>query len=531
MLEHALNYADEDVAVFPCLKSKAPATANGFHDATTDERQIKDWWTSNPDALIGAAVPEGIVIIDVDPRNGGDNTVRELVQAGCTFPRTRRARTGSGGFHYWYALPTDFNDALRVVLGPGVDVKRPGKGYVILPPSVSDAGPYEWLTDTEPVDMPEWMLERLRKGVVKRDVPDEIPGLPPYMPATDYGAVSLKRIGERLCKAEGGERNEALNRAAFSVGQLVAGGQLRESAGLADLTLGAELIGLPKWEAERTIESGYEAGLESPWVPDGPKPSQAPSEPMKASQIAPQGSERAFWTRWDVDEPSPPFYLDPLLPQNAYVLVYGATEAAKSMVWNALLAQGSHHGIRSSVYSLENPAHVDRNRLRRLGPDPDCFRITHEPLDLNDHLQVAGLVEREKAWGTDVVLLDTYSHAFNSRSEDGNAKAVAFAQVVRHIMHEVGCTVVVIDHTGYTQREEPRDASAKRQQVDVAVLMEKDGAWVRGQKARFRMTNFKAARFANPFEDVRGAIADTDGNGLELQWASGDFASRWEKKA
>jgi sugar phosphate isomerase/epimerase len=60
-------------------------------------------------------------------------------------------------------------------------------------------------------------------------------------------------------------------------------------------------------------------------------------------------------------------------------------------------------------------------------------------------------------------VIDTYSHAFNSRSEDGNAKAIEFARRIRHLMHEVGCSVVLLDHTGYQQTDEPRDASAKRQ--------------------------------------------------------------------
>jgi hypothetical protein len=248
---------------------------------------------------------------------------------------------------------------------------------------------------------------------------------------------------------------------------------------------------------------------------------------IASNEPRPGVDESRFWVDWEVDEPAPPFYLHPLLPRHAYVLVYGATEAAKSMTWVGLLCQGSHRGVRSSVYSLENPPHTDRDRLRRWAPDPANFRLTNEPLDLNDPLQLQALVAREKDWGTDVVLIDTYSHAFNSRSEDGNAKAIEFARRVRHLMHEVGCSVVLIDHTGYAQEDEPRDASAKRQQVDVGVLMKKAGEWRPGQAARFTMKNTKAARFANPFY-LQGEIRDVkgDGRGLELGWL-GD-GPRWE---
>jgi hypothetical protein len=87
-------------------------------------------------------------------------------------------------------------------------------------------------------------------------------------------------------------------------------------------------------------------------------------------------------------------------------------------------------------------------------------------------------------------------------------------------MAEVGCSVIVIDHTGYMQQDEPRDASAKRQQVDVAVMMKKAGEWRPGQPARFTMENKKASRFANPFF-MTGEICDEmvgDFKGLTLKW-------------
>jgi hypothetical protein len=96
-------------------------------------------------------------------------------------------------------------------------------------------------------------------------------------------------------------------------------------------------------------------------------------------------------------------------------------------------------------------------------------------------------------------------------------------------MASVGCTVVVIDHTGYAQEIDPRDASAKRQQVDVAVLMKKRGEWVFGQPARFSMKNHKAARFANPFY-LEGEISDVKDRGLALTWTTGQEL-KWEESA
>jgi hypothetical protein len=520
--EAALDLAASGVAVFPCGPDKAPRTPRGFHDATTDAEVIGrlDW---NGGGMIGAAIAPGVVVVDVDPRNGGNETMNLLFEQGREIPDTAIVRTGGGGFHYYLAVPEGLK--LRGSLGPGVDIKRSGKGYVVTPPSPG----YEAVNALAPAPAPAWLLEELAvpDAPVGTDEPSE-PKFFDWESGTPYGVAALEREAGRLAMAEEGGRNDALNRAAFGLAQLVAGGELSEARALDALEAGAERLGLEDAEARATIKSGWMAGEAEPRQapPLEPKASFGEFVPTPLGDHRPEPtpdaeSEGRFWVDWNVDEPALPFYCYPLLPRNAYVLVYGATEASKSMAWVGLLCQGSHRDVRSSVYSLENPPATDRDRLRRWKPEPSNFRLTNEPIDFNDARQVANLVRRESDWGdgrgSDVVVIDTYSHAFNSRSDDGNAKAIEFARVVRHVMAAVGCSVVVIDHTGYAQEDEPRDASAKRQQVDVALLMKKAGEWRPGAPSRFTITNKKAARFANPCF-LTGAIADTDNRGLDLQW-------------
>jgi Bifunctional DNA primase/polymerase, N-terminal/AAA domain len=542
LLEAALELAARGTKVFPVGPDKAPRTPNGYYDATTKPEVIRAWdWNGN--GMIGAAIAPGTIVIDVDPRNGGDKTLTLLKGEGKELPPTRCVKTKSGGFHYHFAVPDEIT--LRGKLGPGVDVKRAGKGYVVTPPSPG----YTLLNDTAPVAAPEWLLEELA-------IPEAEPGTdeasdPKFFPwedGTPYGMAALEREMGRLITTQEGGRNDALNRAAFALAQLAAGGEISRKAALRAMTEAAPRIGLDFQECRATIESGWKAGIREPRQAPPPHErldAESFIAPAKTVEVLPLGSaepivvsneprpvadESRFWVDWEVDEPAPPFYCHPLIPKNAYVLVYGATEASKSMVWMGLLCEASHRGIRSSFYSLENPPHTDRDRLRRWQPVKDNFRLTNEPIDLNDPRQLGALVEREKTWGTDILVLDTYSHAFNSRSEDGNAKAIEFARRIRHVMHEVGCSVVLVDHTGYAQEDEPRDASAKRQQVDCAILMKKAGEWRPGQPARFTMTNKKAARFANPCH-LTGEIRDTKGDirGLELGWLG--ERPRWEPTA
>ncbi len=513
-LDSALTLARKGTAVFPVNPDKSPRTPRGFHDATTDETAIRAWdWNSG--GMLAACIPEGVIVVDVDPRHGGDATLAALLEAYEDLPATRTVQTGGGGHHYYFSVPEHLT--LRSTLGPGIDIKRSGKGYVVVPPSEG----YSYERGGQVAPAPYWMMAELVVENRPTGGGEAVEGskfFPQLEDGTTYGIAGMERELGRLAQQTEGGRNNALNRAAFALAQLSAGGELSEEVALRSLEHVASQIGLSDTEARATIASAWKSGTEAPrQAPEREvtgTTSDVRAEPLEAEK------EGRFWSDWEVDEPAPPFYLHPLVPKNAYVLVYGPTEASKSMVWTGLLAQASNRGLKCSVYSLENPPSTDRDRLRRLHPTKANFRLTNQPLDLNSSDQLDRLVEREREWDTDLLLIDTYSHAFNSRSDDGNAKAIDFARRVRWIMHNVGCTVIVVDHTGYAQSDEPRDASAKRQAVDCAYLMEKRGEWRPGQPSAWAITNKKAARFANPCY-YTGEIRDTSDNGLEIAFIGG----------
>jgi hypothetical protein len=523
LLNAALAYAEQGFAVFPCGDNKQPLTKHGFEDAASEPEQIKRWWARNPDALIGMAIPDGVIIVDVDPRNGGKETMRELRRehGRNAFPDTRRSRTGGGGTHLWYAA--DGEAPMRGKLGRGVDVKRAGKGYAIVPPSVTDSA-YVWDNELDFEPAPEWMLAALRKperGDRGNAPPSGAPAVFPFMDGTSYGVAAMDAELSRLAEAEIGERNDALNAAAYSLAQLVAGGELKEDPVRERLTEGGLEIGLEEREVELTVDSAFEAGMR--------EPRNAPPMDDKARGQRGSGDVRGqlpddpndgehFWLDLSGDTPDPEYILDPVLPRDAYVLVYGAAEASKSMVMGALGAQASCRGFSVSVYSLENPPVVDKQRFQRLGYCKELFRVTNQLINLADPEQAKAMAIREE--GRDLVIIDTYSHAFAQRYDtgDGNARAIEFARVVRWLMRKTGATFVVIDHTGFERPEEPRDASAKRQQVDVAIGMERPRAWERGKPAYFRMTNYKSARFGNPFS-IDGKIVGGPGEPLRVEFS------------
>lgn len=79
-----------------------------------------------------------------------------------------------------------------------------------------------------------------------------------------YAATALEREVQRVQQATHGSRNHTLNRAAFSLGQLVAGGELDEELVVRELSAAAELVGLQVREIDPTIRSGLRGGGQHP---------------------------------------------------------------------------------------------------------------------------------------------------------------------------------------------------------------------------------------------------------------------------
>ena len=146
----------------------ASLVPHGAHDASSDDAIVSRWWARMPTANVGLATGPvsgpGIMVIDVDPRNSGDESMRRLVTEHGRLPPTVTAATGGGGWHLLFR----FQLVARVhgKLAAGVDVKAAG-GYIVAPPSIHASGRrYRWLTGRAPgeirvADPPQWLADLL----------------------------------------------------------------------------------------------------------------------------------------------------------------------------------------------------------------------------------------------------------------------------------------------------------------------------------------------------------------------------------
>ncbi len=225
----------------------ASLVPHGLHDASADCDVVSRWWARMPMANVGLATGPvsgtGIMVIDVDPRNGGDESMRHLVAKHGRLPRTVTAATGGGGWHLLFRLES----GVRGKLAPGVDVKAAG-GYIVAPPSIHASGRhYRWLCRQAPweipvADAPPWLTEILCTPAVPEPVQMAAGGGQPLdvvNRARRYVAKCLPAISGR-----GGHTST------FAVAQaLVRGFELSEAQALEILLAEYNPRCLPPWSA------------------------------------------------------------------------------------------------------------------------------------------------------------------------------------------------------------------------------------------------------------------------------------------
>ncbi|OBG58886.1 hypothetical protein A5703_03010 [Mycobacterium sp. E188] len=225
------------------------AGSHGYLDATCDPGHIDRHWYYHPHDNIGVRPPRGTVVLDIDPRNGGEKSIRALTDRHGQLLKTWAAQTGSGGWHYWFTVG---DMALRAHLGAGIDVKHGGNGFVVAPPSVHPCGGvYVWRNPPigQPAPAPEWLRRALAPP------PPPVRAAPPgTRSGCGNGPYSLAALLGRIHLAPQGQRNRTLYGAA------------RDAAKQGDLDAFADLLaavaverGLSPTEAEATIRSARKA--------------------------------------------------------------------------------------------------------------------------------------------------------------------------------------------------------------------------------------------------------------------------------
>lgn len=301
-----------------CLCLVAGRWCHGFYAATLDQRRISQWWTEHPDFGVGVACgPAGLVVIDIDAHSApppnrdrilpgitiadqvdltglstGYHTLAVLaalrgVPSPAEDKSTLRVRTPSGGLHVWYRAA----DGRRWQCSSGsssgralawqVDVRAHG-GYIIAPGATTEAGTYTPVDEIrQPTVLPNWLAQELERTghLPAPDIPAPRPVPPRAQQAVLAAGGGRERTSRTLAAVlarvevcghvpEGAGFSDALNRAAYTLGGLVAAGRLtEEEAQHALLEAAASARPGQERRAELIVRSGMAAGLRRPLYP------------------------------------------------------------------------------------------------------------------------------------------------------------------------------------------------------------------------------------------------------------------------
>jgi hypothetical protein len=115
----------------------------------------------------------GILIVDIDNKNGGFVSWDILREENPETIETVTVGTGNGGEHLWFLYPDGYSiSSSQDALGAGIDV-RANTGYALIPPSITaQAYKFEINPNDAPIaELPHWILDALNARKQEKSKP------------------------------------------------------------------------------------------------------------------------------------------------------------------------------------------------------------------------------------------------------------------------------------------------------------------------------------------------------------------------
>jgi archaellum biogenesis ATPase FlaH len=469
-LEVALTYASWGWKVIPVVPNgKIPATAHGVKDATDDPVKITDWWSRNPDMNIGVAAGEtsGIIVFDIDPRNGGDNSWEIWLNNNGAVPDGIMALTAGGGQHYI----AKYQQGVRSCkLKQGIDLLSDGR-YFVAYPSKIEGRSYEWEASSDPFE-----------GVKPFDIPQR------------WSEAMIDKRVEKPISPDGGliqgDRNNGLTSLAGAMRHL----GMQENEILHAITVVNDsrcVPPLPDSEVRQIVRSVARYSPDLDLAGDVALGSQA-AEALLAAETA---DTDYYFTRATsfLSQPAPmEWVIKGWIPKQGIAMMYGESGVGKSFIaldmacsiasgklWqNIKTSQGTvvylagegNYGIRQRIASW-----CIKNDVENL----DNLLISNKPLDLDAPGSAIKVIEAIKELSDghiNILYVDTLNNhmsgdensARDTRTMINNCKIIGAA---------LGCTVVFVHHTGLNDASKgrARGSSAWKGSLDSSVLISKSG--------------------------------------------------------
>jgi hypothetical protein len=453
---------------------KVPATQHGVKDATIDPEQITRWWAQNPDFNIGIAAGErsGIIVFDIDPRNGGDNSWLEWTDSHGAVPDGAMQMTAGGGYHHI----ADYTPEIRSCkLTEGVDLLADGRYFVAFPSTI-EGRRYEWEASSDPFD-----------------------GVAPFrVPATWMQAYSaMRKPAERQQATTGG----GLIQGSRNNGLTAMGGAMRrhgftEAEIMAALSISNETrceIPLPSSELSQIVKSvaRYEPDCDvGASVAIG---SESADFILAAAQAE---TQEYFFTRASsyLGQPAPlKWIVKGWVPDLGVTMIYGESGGGKTFLaldiachiaagldWHGhrtkkgisvYMAGEGNYGIRQRVASWCKAHNIDRL---------DNLLISNKAIDMDSPAVSAQIIKAVRELTTEdavQVTIDTVNNHMSGNENDAKDTR-NMLNAVQIVGRALNSGMTLVHHTGNAieAKNRARGSSAWKASMDSQILVsKKDG--------------------------------------------------------
>lgn len=424
-------------------------------------------------------------VVDVDPRNGGNDTYAFMCTQGVMPCVYAVVDTPSGGQHYYVktlGVPKTKHGGVDFIAG---SPDGTGRGMVFLPGTVRPerldrpAGPYrvarEYLQTPRPADrtgtkLVEWLSSPTEK----------FRGPNPVVPHLGDAFATVTGLGTPIPL---GEHDETLFRYACKLRAL----NFEWTAAVEHVQQRMDDDCTPPWAGPGTavglverVWATYEAGS----THEGYQPSVEPEGAFDNMAVD-------FWGYLNsiavdlTQEPPPQVRHDwlktptgvPLLYEAAFGLVYGEPGTQKSFLCQHTAVQAAMAGARVVYLDFEDSTGTHR-RVHRMTEGkylPTLHLVDGSSLPANR----AGFVKAMVDARPDLVVVDSAIHLMEGRGNNGD-DALAWTQETKELLYplkKAGATVLVIDHlpkAAAGRANSPTGTVQKRASADFMYLLSFD---------------------------------------------------------
>lgn len=486
-LTSALELAAQGFRVFPLAhgSNKPPKGFFGFQEqASTDPDKIRQLWSQYPGCNVGVATGQGVLVIDVDVKNGkkGADSLEALEAMGLPLDGYR-VNTPSGGVHIFLKTDHPHRQIIDSLEGlPGIDIKCEGN-YVVGAGSVRREFPgVPYAANGRPMPAaPEWLdtllinarpqhAERTDQPLVELDQPHNIDNAITYLVNRAPQAIEGAGGNDTTYKVAGRMRDYGLSEAKAWEVMLDHWNEHKAS---------------PVWDAEElltVVQNAYRYATGAwggedmtAWMEvvegiddelpadDGDVGAPQPKSPVKILKTL------SFEDMQKMQEPE--WLVAGVLIRNTSALMFGKSNAYKSFTAIDLaLSVGTGrpwHGCavqqtKVLLVATEGANGVGRLRVPGWYAHYEISADLREnvrlypqeiSLDVKDNVDI--LIATMRYHGIGLLLLDIFGGTMNG-TEVEDTTAREWSRNIQRILRETGATVLTVAHTGWADETRAR---------------------------------------------------------------------------